>query len=97
MRSLAKAGKRRAPRGRTRQCRFWVKDCPSDYVGSTSGVRPIAADFAALPESAALGTTLRTIVETLRAKLWVNFQTGASQTCIVEYCIDLLIAPTLTC
>jgi hypothetical protein len=28
---------------------------------------------------------------------WGNFQTGTSQTCIVGYCIDLFIWPTLTC
>jgi hypothetical protein len=26
-------------------CRLWVRDCPSDYVGSTSGVPHIADDL----------------------------------------------------
>jgi hypothetical protein len=38
-----------------RVCRLRVKGCPSDYVGSKSGVPQEAADLAPRSKSAALG------------------------------------------
>jgi hypothetical protein len=46
-----------------------VKDCPSDYVGSTSGVPKTAADLIAPPNSAALGQLL-TIVWLASKESW---------------------------